>query len=90
MRNATILVITLKGTATETIKNIVLAGVGRLVVADPEPVSPEDLGAGFFFREEDIGKKVSLILLKSLSTDGMQEGRCRQIAYPESEPTRHN
>jgi ubiquitin-like 1-activating enzyme E1 A len=61
MRNATILVITLKGLATETIKNIVLAGVGKLVVADPEEVSPEDLGAGFFFRDEDVGTKVRVI-----------------------------
>jgi ubiquitin-like 1-activating enzyme E1 A len=58
MRNATILVITLKGVATETIKNIVLAGIGKLVVADPEDVSPEDLGAGFFFRDMDVGAKV--------------------------------
>jgi molybdopterin/thiamine biosynthesis adenylyltransferase len=58
MRNATILVLKLKGVATEVIKNIVLAGVGRLIVADDEDVSEEDLGAGFFFREEDVGKKV--------------------------------
>jgi ubiquitin-like 1-activating enzyme E1 A len=61
MRNATILVITLKGVATETIKNIVLAGIGKLVVADPENVSPEDLGAGFFFRDEDVGMKVRAV-----------------------------
>jgi ubiquitin-like 1-activating enzyme E1 A len=58
MRNATILIVTLKGVATETIKNIVLAGIGKLIVADPEDVSPEDLGAGFFFRDEDVGTKV--------------------------------
>lgn len=58
MRNATILVIRLKGTATETIKNIVLAGIGKLVIVDWEEVSAVDLGAGFFFRDEDIGKKV--------------------------------
>lgn len=58
MRNAKILVVGLKGTATETIKNIVLAGIGKLVVVDGENVSEEDLGAGFFFRDEDVGKKV--------------------------------
>jgi len=57
MRNATILVLRLKGVATEAIKNIVLAGVGKLLVIDTENVSAEDLGAGFFFRDEDVGKK---------------------------------
>ncbi|KAI0338896.1 hypothetical protein BDW22DRAFT_1337093 [Trametopsis cervina] len=57
MRNATILVLRLKGVATETIKNIVLAGIGKLVVVDTENVSEEDLGAGFFFRDEDVGTK---------------------------------
>ncbi|KIM89081.1 hypothetical protein PILCRDRAFT_768178 [Piloderma croceum F 1598] len=57
MRNATIMVIRLRGTATETIKNIVLAGIGKLIIVDDENVSAEDLGAGFFFRDEDVGKK---------------------------------
>ena len=63
MRNATILVLRLKGVATEAIKNIVLAGIGKLVVVDPDTVSEEDLGAGFFFRDEDVGKKVRSGLL---------------------------
>ncbi|EJD50671.1 hypothetical protein AURDEDRAFT_182534 [Auricularia subglabra TFB-10046 SS5] len=57
MRNAAILVIRLKGVATEVIKNIVLAGIGRLVVLDPDTLQPEDLGASFFFRDGDVGKK---------------------------------
>jgi len=57
MRNATIVVVTLRGTATEAIKNIVLAGIGKLIVVDGADVVEEDLGAGFFFRDEDIGKK---------------------------------
>jgi molybdopterin/thiamine biosynthesis adenylyltransferase len=59
MRNATILVVRLRGVATEVIKNIVLAGIGKLVILDDEVVTEEDLGAGFFFRDEDVGKKVS-------------------------------
>lgn len=58
MRNATILVVRLKGVATEAIKNIVLAGIGKLIVVDPDVVSEEDLGAGFFFRDEEVGQKV--------------------------------
>lgn len=58
MRNATILVLRLRGVATEVIKNIVLAGIGKLIILDGEEVTEEDLGAGFFFRDEDVGKKV--------------------------------
>ncbi|KAL1745098.1 hypothetical protein HDZ31DRAFT_37145 [Schizophyllum fasciatum] len=57
MRNASILVINLKGVATEAIKNIVLAGIGKLVIVDPETVAEEDLGACFFLRGEDVGRK---------------------------------
>ncbi|KAF8635925.1 hypothetical protein AX15_000101 [Amanita polypyramis BW_CC] len=56
MRNATILVIRLRGVATEAVKNMVLAGIGKLVLVDGEDVTEEDLGAGFFFRDEDVGK----------------------------------
>lgn len=58
MRNATIVVVRLKGVATEAIKNIVLAGIGKLIVVDADDVAEEDLGAGFFFRDDDVGKKV--------------------------------
>jgi len=57
MRNATILVFRLRGIATETIKNIVLAGIGKIIIVDSENVSEEDLGAGFFFRDEEVGVK---------------------------------
>lgn len=58
MRNATILVVRLRGTATEAIKNIVLAGIGKLIIVDTDDVSEEDLGTSFFFRDDDLGKKV--------------------------------
>jgi hypothetical protein len=77
MRNATILVVNFRGVATETIKNIVLAGIGKLIIWDCEDVAAEDLGAGFFFRDEDVGKKVRfrflLVLLycTSLTANGL-------------------
>lgn len=61
MRNATVMVVNLKGVATETIKNIVLAGIGKLIVVDDQVVSEEDLGAGFFFRDEEVGQKVATL-----------------------------
>jgi ubiquitin-like 1-activating enzyme E1 A len=59
MRRSSVLIINLRGIATEACKNIVLAGVGSITILDPDKVLPEDLGAGFFFREEDIGQRVS-------------------------------
>jgi ubiquitin-like 1-activating enzyme E1 A len=68
MRNATILVVRLKGTATEAIKNMVLAGIGKLIIVDNEEVAEEDLGAGFLFRDEDVGKKVRFHPFRSVRT----------------------
>ncbi|KAJ9107192.1 hypothetical protein QFC19_002852 [Naganishia cerealis] len=56
----------------EAIKNLVLAGVGRLIVMDDQSVSEQDLGAGLLFREEDgdVGKKrvtAALPQIKSLN-----------------------
>lgn len=60
MRNAAVLVVRIKGVATEALKNIALAGVGSLVVVDGDNVTEEDLGAGFFYRDEDVGKNVRI------------------------------
>lgn len=62
MRSSTILLLTLRALSQEAIKNLVLAGVGRLIVMDDQVVSERDLGAGLLFREEDgdVGKMVSL------------------------------
>ena len=53
-----------RSVATEAIKNMVLAGTGKLIIMDSDNVSEEDLGAGFFFREEDVGQKVRGFQLK--------------------------
>lgn len=58
MRSASLLVVTLRGIATEVCKNIVLAGIGKLTVLDDQDIKEEDLGSGFFFREEEVGQKV--------------------------------
>jgi ubiquitin-like 1-activating enzyme E1 A len=88
MRNATILVVRLRGVATEVIKNIVLAGIGKLIIVDGEDVAEEDLGAGFFFRDEDVGKKRvdvakgrvqslnPLVTVETVSTFGSLEKEC--------------
>ncbi|BFZ61139.1 E1 ubiquitin-activating protein aos1 [Saitoella coloradoensis] len=54
LRNANILLISLHALAAETAKNLVLAGIGRLTLLDPHPISSSDLGANFFLEEDDI------------------------------------
>ncbi|KAK8858899.1 hypothetical protein IAR55_003130 [Kwoniella newhampshirensis] len=58
MRSSTVLILSLRSLAHETIKNLVLAGIGRLIIADGGVVAEEDLGTGFLFREEEgaVGK----------------------------------
>ena len=38
-----------------------MAGVGRVTLLDGEDVAEEDLGANYFVREDDVGKKVRLV-----------------------------
>ncbi|KAK3379815.1 hypothetical protein B0T24DRAFT_590344 [Lasiosphaeria ovina] len=53
IRNARILLITMKALANEIAKNLVLAGIGSLTVVDHETVTEADLGAQFFLSTED-------------------------------------
>ncbi|KAL3428090.1 sumo activating enzyme [Phlyctema vagabunda] len=55
IRNANILLITMKGLSNEIAKNLVLAGIHSLTVVDHELVTENDLGAQFFITEADIG-----------------------------------
>ena len=47
------LLLSLRSLGHETIKNLVLAGIGRLIVMDEGVVTVDDLSSGFLFREED-------------------------------------
>ncbi|KAF2676783.1 hypothetical protein K458DRAFT_321348 [Lentithecium fluviatile CBS 122367] len=56
IRNANILLVSIKALANEIAKNLVLAGIGSITLADHEVVTEDDLGAQFFVSEADIGK----------------------------------
>ncbi|ORZ16820.1 hypothetical protein BCR41DRAFT_380919 [Lobosporangium transversale] len=56
MRNASILIVGIRGLSNEVCKNIILAGVGSITLLDHEIVTEEDLGAQFLIRQEDIGR----------------------------------
>ncbi|KAF2404611.1 DNA damage tolerance protein rad31 [Trichodelitschia bisporula] len=56
IRKANILLISFKALANEVAKNLVLAGIGSLTVADHEVVTAEDLAAQFCVSGDDVGK----------------------------------
>lgn len=55
IRNANILLINLRGLATEVAKNLVLAGIKSITVLDSAVVTEEDLGCQFFLTEASVG-----------------------------------
>ncbi|KAM5456348.1 E1 ubiquitin-activating protein aos1 [Microsporum audouinii] len=56
IRNANILLVTLKGLGNEIAKNLVLAGIGTLTIVDDGMVREEDLGAQFLITEENLNQ----------------------------------
>lgn len=58
LRVSNVLLVNCQALAAEAAKNIVLAGIGSLTIADDELVSEDDLGAQFLLSETDIGQNV--------------------------------
>ncbi|KAF2652347.1 hypothetical protein K491DRAFT_695667 [Lophiostoma macrostomum CBS 122681] len=56
IRKANILLVSIRALASEVAKNLVLAGIGSITLADHEVVTEDDLGAQFFISEADVGK----------------------------------
>lgn len=56
----------------ETLKNLVLPGIGKFTIADKNVVAEEDLGVNFFLDEDGLGKsraEVCVKLLQELNPD---------------------
>lgn len=66
IRNANILLITMKGLGNEIAKNLVLAGIGALTVVDHEPASEVDLGAQFLITADHVGANRALAASEAL------------------------
>ncbi|KAF1362060.1 hypothetical protein EJ07DRAFT_163935 [Lizonia empirigonia] len=56
IRTANILLVSIKALANEIAKNLVLAGIGSITLADHENVTEDDLGAQFFISDDHVGK----------------------------------
>lgn len=70
----------------ETLKNLVLPGVGNITIVDERVVCEEDLGVNFFLIEESLGKsraKASLQYLLELNPDvnGYAVQEVRDVEY---------
>ena len=58
IRNANILLVTIKALGNEVAKNLVLAGIGSLTIIDHESVTEDDLASQFLISEADVGMNV--------------------------------
>ena len=62
IRTANILLVSIKALANEIAKNLVLAGIASLTLADHEVVTEQDLSAQFFISDADVGKNVCRVV----------------------------
>ncbi|CAM9601117.1 unnamed protein product [Hapterophycus canaliculatus] len=79
LMEANILLVNASATGTETLKNLVLPGVGRFTILDAEDVRPLDQGSNFFVGPEHVGlsrAKVTTELLCEMNPDVRGEYVC--------------
>jgi len=72
LMEAKVLVLGSSPCATETLKNLVLPGIGEFMIVDAARVEPTDLGNNFFLEEGDIGQpraEAVCRLLKEMNPD---------------------
>jgi amyloid beta precursor protein binding protein 1 len=67
LMQANILLINADAVGTETLKNLVLPGVGRFTVVDAKVVSPADAGSNFFVTTESIGEPRAQVVTELLT-----------------------
>ncbi|GAA5972715.1 hypothetical protein JCM21900_002362 [Sporobolomyces salmonicolor] len=72
LENANLLVVNANATATSTLKNLVLPGIGKFTLLDPSTVQPNDIGNNFFLEPDSLGKsraEEAVKFLCELNTD---------------------
>ena len=52
------LLVGMGGVSFEVAKNLILAGIGKIMLCDDKKTLQEDLGANFYLTAEDINKNV--------------------------------
>lgn len=66
MQQATALIIGIDGLGQEIVKNVALAGIGKIYIYDNTLVTLCDLSAGFYFSQEDVGKPKGKAVINKL------------------------
>ena len=66
LSEASILLINATAAGTETIKNLILPGVGFVTVLDDKLIEERDLGNNFFVTQDEIGKSRAEVTLNHL------------------------
>lgn len=72
LSEASILLINANASGTEALKNLILPGVGFVMILDDKLIEERDLGTNFFITKDDIGKsraEVTKDLLLELNED---------------------
>lgn len=67
LMESNILLINADAVGTETLKNLVLPGVGNVTILDENAVKLEDLGNNFFVQEDYVGRKRAEVVGELLS-----------------------
>lgn len=66
LENAHICLINASTTGSETLKNLVLPGIGSFTIVDPRTVGEEDLSGNFFLDSDDIGSNIASVTAAKL------------------------
>lgn len=77
-----VILLGISSAGTETLKNLVLPGIGKFTVVDDSLVTLRDCGNDFFVTQEDIGKpraEVVKTLLEELNSDSKGKAICQPI-----------
>ncbi|KAJ1890456.1 E1 ubiquitin-activating protein aos1 [Coemansia sp. S17] len=67
LRNCSILFIGVKTVTLEACKNLVLGGIGRLSIYDPQPITRLDLETQYYFNESHISQPKDKVLAEKLA-----------------------
>ena len=77
LMNSHILLINADAAGTETLKNLVLPGVGKFTILDNKVVTPQDVSVNFFLPEKELGKFRADIARETLcEMNSDVEGHC--------------
>ena len=85
LAESSVLCIGSSAAATETLKNLVLPGIGQVLIADDAVVAEKDLGINFFVEEFDRGKTRASVVAQHLSELNPDVSISSTVELPEAD-----